>query len=144
MYMKDFELKYGFFTTYNSTIFLKQEYLNNEWVLYISLPIKHDTRSVHISSQENLRDKVSLRECFLYFMKLSSAPDYRAPNNTPSGKWSLPGKVHGTNLGEYRNPPSHPQETLLHSRNDPRSGLGNNPTGRVEDRDNYTGDKRDR
>lgn len=60
--MRNFELKYGFLTTYNSTLFLKQEGTESDPILYCSAPMDSATAS---SSE-----KPSLRECLFYLQYL--------------------------------------------------------------------------
>lgn len=60
--MKTYKVKYGFHTTYEETIFLKQERTSSGWVLYYSSPIRHDA----IGDRSN--GTVSIRECFLYLV----------------------------------------------------------------------------
>ena len=45
-YMLDEKRKYGFLTTYEQTIFLKQEQVGEEWVLFVSHVFKHTIRSI--------------------------------------------------------------------------------------------------
>lgn len=64
--------KYGFLTTYNETVFLKQEPHPNhegEFVLWHSNIIHHNTFFKDVKSKDPLHfhGRVSLRECFLYF-----------------------------------------------------------------------------
>src|SRR3954447_7819930 len=94
-YMKAYKRKYAFLTTYEETMFLKQEEQENgEWVLWYSEPIFH-----HVNSNFNIanpddhrqyRGCVSLRECFLYFHHISGSDstDYMADNPTDSKLWT--------------------------------------------------------
>ncbi|KAL3479676.1 hypothetical protein BJX99DRAFT_255403 [Aspergillus californicus] len=41
-YIKDTKLRYGFITTYEETIFVKQECRNGQWILLYSRPIRSD------------------------------------------------------------------------------------------------------
>ncbi|KAL2001236.1 hypothetical protein VTN02DRAFT_2079 [Thermoascus thermophilus] len=76
--------KYGFLTTYEQTIFLKQDKhptRKGRWVLWHSPVILHDTQSRRVpgpsgrgqdlSNPALYRQRVSLRECFLYFIDLA-------------------------------------------------------------------------
>lgn len=80
--MKVFKVKYGFWTTYEQTVFLKQEQNNSgRWVLKVSNVIKYDTASdLSVGRAGNLRGNVSLRECMLYLMHEAKL-DYKANNN---------------------------------------------------------------
>lgn len=60
--MQTYKVKYGFQTTYDETIFLKQESTSSGWVLYYSDPIQHDAIG------DRSKGTVSLRECFLYLV----------------------------------------------------------------------------
>ena len=87
--MYDTNLKYGFLTTYDQTVFLKQDNhptRKRRSVLWYSPIIYHDTPS---SMVENRHDKgkdvsnpalyhrkVSLRECFLYLQELAWRDTY--------------------------------------------------------------------
>jgi hypothetical protein len=85
-YMKSYKVKYGFYTTYRHTIFLKQERRNNHWVLWHSRPIRFNTTSTGVN--QNLTDLdgcVSVRECFLYLQTRIIAGDWgAADNNSPN------------------------------------------------------------
>ncbi len=75
--MKTYQLKYGFWTTYNETIFLKQEQ-NGEgrWHLRVSNIVKFDTKSdLTRRADDNLTACVSLRECMLFLMCVTNCPD---------------------------------------------------------------------
>ncbi|KAL8918052.1 MAG: hypothetical protein Q9208_007574 [Pyrenodesmia sp. 3 TL-2023] len=90
--------KYGFLTTYNETVFFKQEsytfdgdmatineYENGETksVLWYSNPIHHDTASVTCQNSPNpsmYTDKVSVRECFLFLMQQLDSGSHLSPN----------------------------------------------------------------
>ena len=92
-YMKVYRMRYAFLTTYEQTVFLKQEQLQDgEWVLWYSSPIFleakpifHDTTSnLHIENPNDHRsyqDCVSLKECILYFLHMSRGETTaRTPN----------------------------------------------------------------
>ena len=86
IYMRSYKVKYGFYTTYQSTIFLKQELRGSEWVLWHSRPIRGSTTSVGLNQGlTNLSDCVSLRECFLYLQSQLVAGDWQANNG--SNRW---------------------------------------------------------
>jgi hypothetical protein len=65
--MQEFELKYGFLTTYETTLFLKQERTKSNDVLYCSAPIYSSTKS-------SLTEP-SLRECLFYLQHLVKATE---------------------------------------------------------------------
>ncbi|KAL8946995.1 MAG: hypothetical protein Q9222_006677 [Ikaeria aurantiellina] len=90
-YMKLNNFKYGFLTTYDHTVFFKQETMAltgqiaraNEHsdgsvanILCYSRAIRHDTPSTHCTSTNpaDYAGRVSLRECFLFLMKAVAAP----------------------------------------------------------------------
>ncbi|KAB8277032.1 hypothetical protein BDV30DRAFT_223995 [Aspergillus minisclerotigenes] len=64
-YMKMSDRKYGFISTYEETIFLKQDFKMGSWTLFHGHAIRHST-----TGQEGLDfvDKVSLRECFWFLI----------------------------------------------------------------------------
>jgi len=91
--MVDEKRKYGFVTTYEQTIFLKQEQVGKEWVLFISHVFRHTVRSIDPQSGERffdgLRPKVSVRLAMLTLLWLSRIEgDYVADNRTPY--WVIP------------------------------------------------------
>lgn len=89
-YMLRFQLKYGFFSTYNNTLFLKQEIINGNWVLSVSNLINFNTISTpQDNNGDMLVDKVSLRECMLYFMHVCDQPDFKVVNNTHTSDWII-------------------------------------------------------
>ena len=83
--MKVFNLKYGFWTSYEQTVFMKQEKnQQGNWVLKTSNIIYSTTSSnLKVDSTGNLRDSVSVRECMLYLMCAGgrSLQASRATNN---------------------------------------------------------------
>ncbi|KAL8848577.1 MAG: hypothetical protein Q9221_006410 [Calogaya cf. arnoldii] len=107
-YMKRFGLKYGFLTTYEKTIFFKQEIMesNNELascnqistrtnILWYSNPIHHDVDSADDSrNPQTYQGRVSLRECMLYLMRLARTtdskhyPDDGKPWTTSAIEWN--------------------------------------------------------
>jgi hypothetical protein len=64
--MKEYNTKYGFFTTYDYTIFLKQERRDDNWVLWYSRPIACAVQSSFPNAPGDLAGRVSVRECFFY------------------------------------------------------------------------------
>jgi hypothetical protein len=75
--MKTFNVKYGFWTTYDQTVFLKQERIEKgRWVLRVSNIIKSRAESnLMLRADENLTDSVSLRECMLFLICATNGPD---------------------------------------------------------------------
>ncbi|KAH0542475.1 hypothetical protein FGG08_003146 [Glutinoglossum americanum] len=71
-YMDDLKLRYGFYTTYNATIFLRR---TSDTTFEESPPILHCTPSTDCSGEGS----VSVRECFLYLAKLVSSDLYEYP-----------------------------------------------------------------
>jgi hypothetical protein len=65
-YMKEYYTKYGFFTTYDYTIFLKQERRDDNWVLWHSRPIACGVQCSFPNPPGDLAGGVSVRECFFY------------------------------------------------------------------------------
>lgn len=83
-YMQVFRLKYGFLTTYNKTIFLKQEGTNSDAVLYFSPAI------------ESSGQTPSLRECIVYMQSLVEQPKDSQELSTP---WHFENNVGKDNSG---------------------------------------------
>jgi hypothetical protein len=82
--MLDLNLKHGFISNYNETIFLKQEQINGQWVLYYTEPIRHNA---HYNPDSNVeRRRISLRQCFLHMGERALA-NPNANNTTPQGQW---------------------------------------------------------
>lgn len=81
-------MKYGFFTTYKHTIFLRQDEINGEPRLYYSNPIPHNA----ISSKRN----VSIRECMFYLVHATANGDYQFKNKLPLSEWVHEQKPTGT------------------------------------------------
>lgn len=99
-YMRKYDVKYGFLTTYNETIFLKKEYRGDDWVLWHSRPISNNTTSTGVGQNlSDLADHVSVRECFLYLQTRVAANDWSAVNKT--GKWHVDQKAGPINLDNY-------------------------------------------
>ncbi|KAI9773160.1 MAG: hypothetical protein M1840_008281 [Geoglossum simile] len=71
-YMDDLRMRYGFYTTYNVTIFLRRA---SDTTFEESPPIFHFTASTDHGGKDN----VSVRECFLYLAKLASSDSYEYP-----------------------------------------------------------------
>ncbi len=108
--MRLFQLKYGFLTTYNETIFLKQELgqaqeqqqhrrghqqqeVAQPWILWYSSVIHHSTSSVvPTDTPPTYRNRVSVRECMFFLLSITSGgPEYfTASNNMPMKDWVSP------------------------------------------------------
>ncbi|KAB8207799.1 hypothetical protein BDV34DRAFT_223003 [Aspergillus parasiticus] len=84
-YMKLADLRYGFLSTYNETIFFRQVVSNNVWVLQHSVPIQGNTAKQD-GLNGNYNGRVSVRECFLYLMLLANA-QHTAGNTLPMAQW---------------------------------------------------------
>ncbi|KAH8429175.1 uncharacterized protein LDX57_006844 [Aspergillus melleus] len=82
-------VKYGFLTTYNETIFLKQDahpYKPKETALWHSNVISWDANSVRQNGPSPMA--VSLRECFLFLSWNIQTGHYLYNNKTPRAKWT--------------------------------------------------------
>lgn len=97
--MQEYKVKYGFYTTYKHTIFLKQEIRDNHWVLWYSRPIEFDTWSTAPART----GPVSLRECFLYLQTQIVVGNWSANNDEKAGWYvNKKGKKEGgVNLDRY-------------------------------------------
>ncbi|KAL8830160.1 MAG: hypothetical protein Q9170_005865 [Blastenia crenularia] len=101
-YMKEHHYKYGFLTTYNYTVFFKQEsttltgtmadanqVVNGTSMLRFSNPISNCTRSRTVgttAAPHQYKDMVSLRECMLYLMMEVTTKDYKS--TTKAKDWT--------------------------------------------------------
>jgi hypothetical protein len=90
-------VKYGFLTTYNQTVFLKQEphpRNRRRWVLWHSPVIYHDAPSRCIEGDPrnvlSFRNRVSLRECFLFLVRKVCSGDYYTENQMGEEQWFAP------------------------------------------------------
>ncbi|OJJ67702.1 hypothetical protein ASPBRDRAFT_34067 [Aspergillus brasiliensis CBS 101740] len=89
------KITYGFLTTYDETIFVKQalhpdKKKSGQMTLWYSNLIKHHTPSTAAtpgSSHMDYRGKVSLRECFLFLGKMTSTGASVCVNNMKSANW---------------------------------------------------------
>jgi hypothetical protein len=74
--MKILNLKYGFWTNYEQTVFLKHEKdRQGKWVLKLSNIIKSNTTSnLKLNPKADLRKSVSVRECMLYLICKTKRP----------------------------------------------------------------------
>lgn len=79
------KLKYGFISTYNRTIFLKQEVIGGVWTIAFSRPIRNVTEGKWVEDRD-YRDNVSLRECFFYLVN-EAERDHMANNQLPREQW---------------------------------------------------------
>lgn len=84
-YMFTANLKYGFISTYDMTIFLKEEMIGGVWGIAYSRPIMSCTEWEQVDDG-NYEDRVSLRECFLYLVHMAES-DHVANNQLPWGQW---------------------------------------------------------
>ncbi|KAE8144195.1 hypothetical protein BDV25DRAFT_145895 [Aspergillus avenaceus] len=84
-YMVTAKLKYGFISTYCMTIFLKQEVIGGVWTIAFSRPIMSCTEWKNVEDG-NYEDTVSLRECFLYLVRMAEN-DHIANNQVPEEQW---------------------------------------------------------
>lgn len=73
--MKEGCTKYGFLSTYKETIFLKQEFADGEWRLFVSDVVRFDVRT---------GSRPTLRQCFWYLL---NRLDCSAINETPDEDW---------------------------------------------------------
>lgn len=92
-YMYFFNLKYGFLTTYDQTIFLKQEKVNGAWRLYYSSPILASNGEMPGDSWNSKEqydpENVSVRQCMLWLCRVTRGgpENYSAHNDTPVKQW---------------------------------------------------------
>ena len=92
--MLEYSMKYGFITTYKTTMFLKQQYReeHDDWAVYISNPIEHTTKTQHMggigdkTQPSAFEGSVSLRQCMLYFLQCADG-DFWAENPTEPDDW---------------------------------------------------------
>ncbi|EGE04538.1 hypothetical protein TEQG_03409 [Trichophyton equinum CBS 127.97] len=82
-YMYQHKIRYGFLTTYNETIFLKQKlFKDSTWGLLVSTPVSSDIEA------NRKTGAVSLRQCLYYLMCVTEDPKNRiADNTTPLEQW---------------------------------------------------------
>jgi hypothetical protein len=86
MYMRDLSLKYGFLSTYEQTIFVRQELVNGQWELQYSPSIRHSTSATSVALPANFTRSVSLRQSFWHLATLAQA-GHVATNPLPSAQW---------------------------------------------------------
>ena len=106
-YMLDEKRKYGFVTTYEQTISLKQDLVGKEWALSVSHVFKHNVRSIDPKSGKwsfDLGDqpKVSVRLAMLTLVWLSRTKEHYFADN-PSPSWVvLEGSLDLRNKGLFK------------------------------------------
>lgn len=81
--MYQHKIRYGFLTTYNETIFLKQKlFKDSTWGLLVSTPVSSDIEA------NRKTGAVSLRQCLYYLTCVTEDPKNRiADNTTPLEQW---------------------------------------------------------
>jgi len=84
-YMLDLRMKYAFLSTYEETVFLKQEHVNGRWEIHHTDVIYHSSHYIPPSSLVP-EGVVSLRQCFFYIGTLALAGP-GADNRLPSIQW---------------------------------------------------------
>ncbi|KAL1965476.1 hypothetical protein VTN77DRAFT_5732 [Rasamsonia byssochlamydoides] len=101
-YMLGANVRFGFLSTYDETIFLRQDPdpdNTESFILWYSNVIRHKTTSQPVpegkSGRQNFWWQVSLRECFLLLIletqpESNRADKHRAGNNTPENRWIGP------------------------------------------------------
>lgn len=77
-YMKDLNVKHGFFSTYQHNVFLKQERINGRWTLFYSAVIQ----DMPTESATGL----TVRECF-FFLGVAGSQALPESNSTPDTLW---------------------------------------------------------
>jgi hypothetical protein len=82
--MRAAQLRYAFISTYNQTIFLRQEHRQGQWTLDHSRVIYSNARRATLTAPIN--GSISVRQCMWYMMHLAQA-GYAAGNNTPMNRW---------------------------------------------------------
>ena len=75
--MKEGGVRYGFLSNYNQTVFLKQDYVNSVWRLYVSDVVMHNTKS---------NAGPTLRQCFWYLLNRLTT-DYHIENTLSMTQW---------------------------------------------------------
>ncbi|EFR01366.1 hypothetical protein MGYG_04373 [Nannizzia gypsea CBS 118893] len=84
-YMHHYQMKYGFLTTYNDTIFIKQGPIEktSEWALYISPPIHYSA----VADESKGYPVVTVRQCMYYLMRATCDGGHIAQNPTELDTW---------------------------------------------------------
>ncbi|KAI2791878.1 hypothetical protein POX_c04758 [Penicillium oxalicum] len=84
-YMQDLNCMYGFLSTYDETIFLRQRDVHGTWrVEYSEVVKRYDSPEISLATHNF--QAVSVRQCFLYFATIASqqGPVF---NSTPKVQW---------------------------------------------------------
>lgn len=132
------KVKYGFLTTYDQTVFLKQEPSRQRpgrWVLWYTNVIFHNAPSTFLG-RDDFRfknrhlygGKVSLRECFLFLAHKIRSGDYKVENTMNDKHWI--GAAIGASVGSRK--PKSPLDSDHISDSDESSGsesTSGSPTG---------------
>lgn len=84
-YMKDLKCKYGFLSTYEETIFLRQRHDSARWVIDCS-PVIFASDAYTEWNPVNTSSTVSLRECFFHIATLA-LPEGEINNQQPRSEW---------------------------------------------------------
>ncbi|KAL3463293.1 hypothetical protein BJX64DRAFT_287548 [Aspergillus heterothallicus] len=87
-YMKEGELKYGFITNYDETMFLKQEYYNERWVLFHSEPVRSGAK-FNDCTADGADPEITLRQAFWHLLACIQR-EYKAANTMPPTAWTMP------------------------------------------------------
>ncbi|PLB47797.1 hypothetical protein P170DRAFT_510546 [Aspergillus steynii IBT 23096] len=83
LYMRSAHIRYGFLSTYDSTVFLRQvEKAGGQWGLEYSEPVSNDQAAGGNAGE------ITLREGFWFLLGEASGANYMANNNTPVGNWT--------------------------------------------------------
>jgi hypothetical protein len=87
LYMLELKCKYGFLSSYDETIFLRQEKINGVWEIEYSTAINGITSYVQSDPTDLLGTPiVSVKQCFLYVGTLASGHG-PVDNATPRPQW---------------------------------------------------------
>ncbi|KOS42674.1 hypothetical protein ACN38_g6420 [Penicillium nordicum] len=81
-YMLDLQLRYGFMSNYDDTVFLRQVFKNGEWVVEYSPVVEASFDGSDTMGNE----PPSLRQCFAYLSSLASVQPF-VDNSTPRDNW---------------------------------------------------------
>ncbi|KAJ5186504.1 hypothetical protein N7449_011268 [Penicillium cf. viridicatum] len=81
-YMLDLQLRYGFMSNYDGTVFLRQVFKNGEWVVEYSPVVEASFDGSDTMGNE----PPSLRQCFAYLSSLASVQPF-VGNSTPRANW---------------------------------------------------------
>ncbi|KAL2817038.1 hypothetical protein BDW59DRAFT_166073 [Aspergillus cavernicola] len=86
-YMRLAILKYSFVSTYQQTVFVKQEVRNGVWTLVYTDVVPGSNVFINTSDGVDM-SMVTLRECFWYFVHLVEQ-NHAANNTLPAGEWAI-------------------------------------------------------